>query len=495
MQNKKRILTYGVLFTFIFVMFTMFFGIDVHAEDVNVTIALSETEANVGDTVAATVNISGESLASYTLNISYTTDYFTCSSDEEGSGIITISGSGPASKTIYLVAKSEGRGSVSTDGYGVYDVNGIQLTIAHAGAAVNIGNEKSTEDKEKKTEDKDKTETTESTETTEDSDEVIKIDGTAINVMAKPKDVKIPEGYSESKLKLDDKKVNAYSSDSNKSLYLVYGANSEGDKGLYLYDTKEKSITKYDTVKSLIDSATELNAKQQETTTIVVNEPAPEKHTPEPIIKKTVSKEDQERLQNERKLKMFLYLMSGLFILMGIVVIILVIRINMLESELDEIEEDEDDDSEIIKRAKIDADEKSKEESKQVISRNKGYAINEDTGEILVEEAADNNAGVKVPPAVDKPDSKIEDAMKKRPFGIDSAFNVVSSEEAPEGENVSREPEPETKEPIVIDEEKLSELRSEEMKRRIAEEAKKQPVPEKKPQKVALPGSINDEEE
>ncbi|MBO4592259.1 MAG: hypothetical protein J5684_06860, partial [Eubacterium sp.] len=72
--------------------------------------------------------------------------------------------------------------------------------------------------------------------------------------------------------------------------------------------------------------------------------------------------------------------------------------------------------------------------------------------------------------------------MKKRPFGIDSAFNVVSSEEAPEGENVSREPEPETKEPIVIDEEKLSELRSEEMKRRIAEEAKKQPVPEKEPQ-------------
>ena len=58
--------------------------------------------------------------------------------------------------------------------------------------------------------------------------------------------------------------------------------------------------------------------------------------------------------------------------------------------------------------------------------------------------------------------------MKERPFGIDSAFSVVSAEDAPEGDNVSHEPEPE--EPFKIDEEKLRELRAVELKQRLAEE-------------------------
>ncbi|MBR6403263.1 MAG: hypothetical protein IKS48_07755 [Eubacterium sp.] len=559
MQNKQRILTYGFLSVFIFIVFTLFFGFEVHAEDVNVTIALSPTEANVGDTVTATVNINGESLANYSINISYTTGLFTCSTDEDGSGTITIYGEGPSSTTLYLVAQSEGRGSISTNGYAFYDVNGAQLSVAHAGAAVNIGLVESSENAIKISGDLytlvDENHMPAPPENFEldyityndehlyaykSTRQKLKIvslqnadgeqkwfvfdekkqeftpyieydmDGITYIVMNKPDDVNVPEGYSETSLTLDGYQVTAYSCDSNESIYLVYGLNPSGNPGLYLYDIREKGLTRYDTVKSLIDAATELNAKKQETT-IVVNEPTTEKHTPEPIIKKEVHKEDEEKILNEKNLKMFLYLVSVLFIVMCVVVIILVIKIGLLQSEIDgpEEDEDEDDSSNILIRAKNDADEKVQEEPQKVISRNKGYAINEDTGEILVEEAEDNNSGVKVPPAVDKPDSKIENAMKERPFGIDSAFNVVSSEDAPEGENVSREPEPE--EPIKIDEEKLRELRSEELKRRLAEEASdskeenskeeakeeviSEPVPEKEPEKVVLPGSINDDEE
>ena len=93
---------------------------------------------------------------------------------------------------------------------------------------------------------------------------------------------------------------------------------------------------------------------------------------------------------------------------------------------------------------------------KPKISRNKGYAINEDTGEILLEEAMDNNAGVNVPPAEDKKTSKIEKAMESKPFGIDSAFDVADPENAPEGENVYVERE---KDKVNIDDEHIKDSR------------------------------------
>ena len=36
---------------------------------------------------------------------------------------------------------------------------------------------------------------------------------------------------------------------------------------------------------------------------------------------------------------------------------------------------------------------KAVRDARMKVSRNKGYAVNEDTGEILLEEAADNNSG------------------------------------------------------------------------------------------------------
>lgn len=100
------------------------------------------------------------------------------------------------------------------------------------------------------------------------------------------------------------------------------------------------------------------------------------------------------------------------------------------------------------------------EEAKQVnelgstvkISRNKGYAVNEDTGEIILEHAEDNNVGKNIPHLEEEESDYVQDALKSRPFGIDSAFEVVS---------------PDDEKALALSEE---EELSEEEKQRLAEE-------------------------
>ena len=57
---------------------------------------------------------------------------------------------------------------------------------------------------------------------------------------------KIPEGYTETTLKINQKQVTAYKLDKSSKFYLVYGINVEtGEKNLYVYDSKEETIQRY----------------------------------------------------------------------------------------------------------------------------------------------------------------------------------------------------------------------------------------------------------
>ena len=90
-----------------------------------------------------------------------------------------------------------------------------------------------------------------------------------------------------------------------------------------------------------------------------------------------------------------------------------------------------------------------------------------ETIEIVLVDAEDNNRSSHVPPAVDKKKTnRVEEAMKERPFGIDSAFNVVDDEA-----DVPEEVKPET-----VDRGKASRVKREE------------------PQKIALPGQDEEDE-
>jgi|GEM_PF-2223895 len=478
-----------------------FFGkIDSYAEDVSIVLAIWPTDVQVGDAVTATVTITGESLGEFDIFLEFPDDILQYT-DGDSSGTIEIMGSGTKTLTYNFKAIANGEGKIQTSGYKIYDVNGTQLSVVHAGGNIMVGETASTEDTIKIGND---TYTlvndrrlptppegyTISSVTYNDKEiyayqsptQNIKVvclqndeweqkwfiydekkkefspfveyslDGTKYVIINKPDDVEIPEWYSQTSLTLSDCQLVAYTDNSDSGLYLVYALNSTGKAGLYFFDTDEGSIIRYDAIETLVDYELSQNTEEQ-----IANETSGdaevEKTIATPLIPQTeASAEEDEGFFTKSILKKLLYMMVILFIIMCVVVIILIIRNGMLQSQLyGEDYDDEDDD--IFEKARKDAqktaDEESKDESSDPMTQNQiktgksnSYDVNEDTGEILLVEAADNNSGVNVPPAEDNDPDKIEKAMAERPYGYDSAFDVVSVDEAPEGEHVYREPEP-----------------------------------------------------
>ena len=478
-----------------------FFGkIDSYAEDVSIVLAIWPTDVQVGDAVTATVTITGESLGEFDIFLEFPDDILQYT-DGDSSGTIEIMGSGTKTLTYNFKAIANGEGKIQTSGYKIYDVNGTQLSVVHAGGNIMVGETASTEDTIKIGND---TYTlvndrrlptppegyTISSVTYNDKEiyayqsptQNIKVvclqndeweqkwfiydekkkefspfveyslDGTKYVIINKPDDVEIPEWYSQTSLTLSDCQLVAYTDNSDSGLYLVYALNSTGKAGLYFFDTDEGSIIRYDAIETLVDYELSQNIEEQ-----IANETSGdaevEKTIATPLIPQTEAPaEEDEGFFTKSILKKLLCMMVILFIIMCVVVIILIIRNGMLQSQLyGEDYDDEDDD--IVEKARKDAqktaDEESKDESSDPMTQNQiktgksnSYDVNEDTGEILLVEAADNNSGVNVPPAEDNDPDKIEKAMAERPYGYDSAFDVVSVDEAPEGEHVYREPEP-----------------------------------------------------
>ena len=66
-------------------------------------------------------------------------------------------------------------------------------------------------------------------------------------IIAAPESVEIPEGFTETTLKIGDKEVVAYQSAdvADKDLYLVYAVNVEDEEGFYEYDAKEQAFLRY----------------------------------------------------------------------------------------------------------------------------------------------------------------------------------------------------------------------------------------------------------
>ncbi len=478
----------------------IFGKIDSYAEDVSIVLAIWPTDVQVGDAVTATVTITGESLGEFDIFLEFPDDILQYT-DGDSSGTIEIMGSGTKTLTYNFKAIANGEGKIQTSGYKIYDVNGTQLSVVHAGGNIMVGETASTEDTIKIGND---TYTlvndrrlptppegyTISSVTYNDKEiyayqsptQNIKVvclqndeweqkwfiydekkkefspfveyslDGTKYVIINKPDDVEIPEWYSQTSLTLSDCQLVAYTDNSDSGLYLVYALNSTGKAGLYFFDTDEGSIIRYDAIETLVDYELSQNTEEQ-----IANETSGdaevEKTIATPLIPQTEAPaEEDEGFFTKSILKKLLYMMVILFIIMCVVVIILIIRNGMLQSQLyGEDYDDEDDD--IVEKARKDAqktaDEESKDESSDPMTQNQiktgksnSYDVNEDTGEILLVEAADNNSGVNVPPAEDNDPDKIEKAMAERPYGYDSAFDVVSVDEAPEGEHVYREPEP-----------------------------------------------------
>ncbi|MCM1287961.1 MAG: cadherin-like beta sandwich domain-containing protein [Clostridium sp.] len=122
---------------------------DVEAADVNVSIALSASTINVGDTVTATISVSGSNISAYTIYVSYSSGILSYSSGSGmvsgGGGTATISGTGAGSVSITFTAISSGTASISTYGEDAWSIEAAPLSISHAGVHVTVVSPSTTE--------------------------------------------------------------------------------------------------------------------------------------------------------------------------------------------------------------------------------------------------------------------------------------------------------------------------------------------------------------
>lgn len=510
MRNTKRVISL-MLAVIILISGVLGFGkIDSHAEDVSITLAIWPAEVSISDVVTATVTIKGDDVGEYDIFLEYPGSILSYNGDTSGSIEVTGSGAGSFSYTFKAIA--DGSGKIQTSGYKIYDTNGTQLSVVHAGGNVAVGQIQETEESIKignevytLVGDRNLPKAPEGYElssVTYNDEEIyayqspnqkIKVvclqnseyeqswfvydeetgefspyieyslDGIRFVIINKPDDVMIPDNYEETALTLNKSQITAYTDGSDSGMYLVYALNQTGIEGLYYFDSNEGNLTRYDAVKAIVDAATASNAAE------IKEEATTETHYATPLIadkEEPKSTEEEDGLLSRNALKKLLIMMIVLFTIMCIVVIILMIRNSMLQTQLygdDEDDEFYDDiidkpkkekkkskksifeslDEEVIDTRTSDSEELDEKEDVNIkTGKSNSYAVNEDTGEILLEEAMDNNAGVNVPPAEDVEDNSIEKAMQSRPFGVDSAFDVVAPEDAPQGENVYVEPEP-----------------------------------------------------
>jgi Cohesin domain. len=256
-------------------------------------------------------------------------------------------------------------------------------------------------------------------------------------IMKKPDSFDVPKGFNKADLKIDNSLYPAYSDGSGSGIYLVYAMNLNGEAGYYFYDTKEGSFMRFAAAESLIATIADAEKKVEPATI----QPATEAATVAPVIPQKAENEDSKGISRST-LKYLLIAMTVLFVIMCMAVIALVIRNANLQNKIDGEENAGDDDdtnasedsgegsddngSEAASSADAGAEQQGAAEAEvRDTGKNMSYGVNDDTGEIQLEAASDFNSSVNVPLAKEEREDRIENAKKERPFGIDSAFEVV----------------------------------------------------------------------
>lgn len=133
-----------------------------------------------------------------------------------------------------------------------------------------------------------------------------------------PDDVKIPDGFEETTVKIGENKVKAYQSAdiADADVYLVYAINIDGEEGFYEYDAKEQAFLRYVPMTVTKQVIVEATPTQATPTNVPASAPAPESPFKNPVV---------------------IGIIVGLIIILVIAVVCLVIfagRINKLNKEL-----------------------------------------------------------------------------------------------------------------------------------------------------------------
>ena len=257
-------------------------------------------------------------------------------------------------------------------------------------------------------------------------------------LLDKPSNVQPPEGFTEGTYDFGHGEVPVYRSEDLKDVVLVYCVSLQGVEGFYYYDTIEGSFFRYVQLKQ---------EKVEEASTEKTTEKVTEA-LPEPTERKT--KEDEGIFTRDNLIKMLIGAV-GLFLVMAVLAIILMVK----NAKLQGIPQEEDAEEEspirrIVRNGEEYGEDPSDEEDEEYGEMTEGSGdgtedrkedsapdgtaagkseVTGETIEIILEAAEDNNQSVHVPPAEDPEKTTLEDALKTRPYGIDSAFDVVNPEQ------------------------------------------------------------------
>ena len=497
MKRYLRVIGFVLAFLIVFSSFSVFSSKDVYADDGSITLSIWPQEAEVGESVTVTVTIKGDTIANCSFSLKYPQGLVESSTGTDG--MIPINATGPTQVQYTFVAKAEGNAYFSTTQGQFTNAEGQALTIEPAGGQLPIGQKEEKTTEEKTTEE----ETTEEKKDEDKDDEEAegfeyKLDGISFTIIDKPEGEKVPYGFEKAALKIDDVSVDAYKDKYNAYLYIVYAKNQEGQIGPYYYDVTNKTLSSYESIGSVIDAATASSAAEAvkgiATTTDAKSGPL----IPE---SKSEDKEKEEGFFTRTVLKRLLTMMVLLFVIMCVIIIVLIIKNGNLQEKLYGDDKEDDEDDEVYEEDNKQSDKSSDDgQIKNPLRTGKDhtYGVNEDTGEILIEEALDNNSGSQVPPAVDG-ESDIVKAMRERPYGVDSAFDVVPAPAETDEIDQSSIELAQTAELTEEETEYIAQASAEEN----SEQTEEEPEPEdqtveeqteEEPQKVVLPGQFEDEE-
>ena len=266
----------------------------------------------------------------------------------------------------------------------------------------------------------------------------------------KPKNVTLPKGYTETKYNFGQGDVTVYKKDGRDDLLLVYAINLDGSEGLFTYDTVEKSFQRY---------------VEEE----VKKEPVTEEKTTAAPVEQVIVREKDEGFFNRQNLIIISITLAALFLIMCILAIVFMAKSSKKQGTIEELEDRlyrVEKKQKKNRRASDDdyrdppeyddypddyddggyADDYGEDDypEEDVFAEGDSYEepqplekpVSGETIEIVMVDADDNNRSVPVPPAVDRKVDRVSEAMKQRPHGIDSAFDVVDndaeSKKAPE---------------------------------------------------------------
>ena len=292
----------------------------------------------------------------------------------------------------------------------------------------------------------------------------------------KPSNVKVPDGYDKVSMDLGHGALTTYQSFQLDKIVLIYGATPTGTEGFYYFDTVEKTFIRYIPLKDVDGEQTtaeELEDSDQS--------------------KATAAEADEGIFTRDNLSKMLIGAVA-LFLLMAIFAMVLMIQNAKLGNRLEAAEEklhslrrkyrgadpeeerrvsarkDREYDEETDSGEGEDDEDEDDDDIPEHLKKELDRPMNGQTIEIIMEEAEDNNSSVKMPPVRETRRNRVEDAMKDRPYGIDSAFDVVEGGDEPEPAAVS-------------------------VKKEAVDSKTQVHVKSKEPQKVALPGDDNLEDE